>query len=327
MDGKILAAARRRLNEARAEREREFLRRRREISAEHPEIFRLREHIAGTMARYIKQHLSGANAQSLGAIIEENLELQRGLEEELRKLGMPPNHLDDAPLCEKCGDSGFVNTRPCECLMALYKEELAKSLSSLLKLGTESFESFEPSFYDGEPDAQTGLSVRGYMTAVFEMCGAYADEFGEQSGNLFFSGEPGLGKTFLAACIARVVAARGFSVVYDTIPAIFARLEEEKFRRGEADDALLAQIRRYRECDLLIADDLGTEMQTSFTNAALYELVNTRLITGKKTIITSNLTAPELRARYAPPVASRLEGEYRFVSFYGNDIRKKRMDS
>ena len=142
--------------------------------------------------------------------------------------------------------------------------------------------------------------------------------------NLFFNGSPGLGKTFLSACIARVVADNGHSVVYDMASSIFAKFEDAKFLRTEEPEDIRAEVKRCLECDLLILDDLGTEMTTSFTVSALYELINTRLVTGRKTIVSSNLTIHELRRRYSEQIMSRLEGEYQVLTFRGDDIRRKR---
>jgi DNA replication protein DnaC len=195
-------------------------------------------------------------------------------------------------------------------------------LSSLLKLGTETFETFKLDYYSDEPNAN-GASPRRTMRIIFEICQNYAHKFGAKSNNLFFVGAPGLGKTFLSACIARVVAESGFSVVYDTAGAIFAKFEDAKFSREEDDrQEARKETRRILECDLLILDDLGTELVTSFTISALYEIVNTRLITGKKTIISTNMGLEELRARYSMQIMSRLEGEYEALTFSGEDIRK-----
>jgi len=158
------------------------------------------------------------------------------------------------------------------------------------------------------------------MEIVLDLARAYARTFGASSGSLLFTGAPGLGKTMLASCIARNVSKRGFSVVYDTFPSIFLKYESEKFGRGDGDE-LSQSIRRYREADLLIADDLGSEMHTAFTSMVLYELTNSRLITGRKTIITTNLTVQEIYARFTPAIASRIAGEFHVVEFVGSDIR------
>ena len=151
------------------------------------------------------------------------------------------------------------------------------------------------------------------------VCRRYADRFGSEGGNLLLFGAPGLGKTFLSACIARVVSEDGYSVVYDTASHIFSLLEDAKFRRGDEDDE---ETRRLDQCDLLIIDDLGTEMTTQFVCSALYHVVNTRLMESRPTIISTNLTPEQLSVRYSPQIASRLLGTYRLIQFVGQDIRR-----
>ena len=104
---------------------------------------------------------------------------------------------------------------------------------------------------------------------------------------------------------------------------VVARFEQQKFSRSPEEETQ-ADIERYFRCDLLILDDLGTEMSTSFTTSVLYDLINTRLTGERRTIINTNLSPAELRARYTPQIASRLEGEYLLVRFYGRDIRLRK---
>ncbi|MBR1659521.1 MAG: ATP-binding protein, partial [Oscillospiraceae bacterium] len=192
------------------------------------------------------------------------------------------------PLCVVCPDDSAA-------------EAMLRDLSALLKLGEERFETFDLSYYDDVPGA------REQMEVVYGLCRDYAAHFGEKSVNLLFRGETGLGKTFLSACIAREVSQRGFSVVYETTVAALAAFEEQKFRGGEAAEE---KVRRLLTCDLLILDDLGTEMVTEFTKSALYTLLNTRLLNGKKTIVSTNLTESQLERLYTPQICSRLQGEY-----------------
>ena len=146
-----------------------------------------------------------------------------------------------------------------------------------------------------------------------------AHQFGKRPGNLLLFGAPGLGKTFLSAAIAREVSSNGWSVVYDTAGRIFQRFEAQKFTREEdaGDD-----VDRVLNCDLLILDDLGTEMTTAFVQSALYQIVNTRLMEKKSTILNTNLMPGEIARRYSPQLASRIEGEYQLLPFFGEDIRK-----
>ena len=158
------------------------------------------------------------------------------------------------------------------------------------------------------------------------MCQDYAHEFSPRSGSLLLSGDTGLGKTFLSASIARVVSESGHSVVYDTANHIFSLFEAQKFRRESGEENANDAVDRYLRCDLLIIDDLGTEMTTSFVQSAVYQIVNTRLMTGKKTVISTNLSPDEIGRRYGAAVRSRIEGEYRVLPFFGDDIRKRRKE-
>ncbi|MDR1329958.1 MAG: ATP-binding protein [Oscillospiraceae bacterium] len=327
LDGKLLAQARQALSERRGAREARRRGREREVFARSPRAARLSAELVSAMRGLFALALDyGAPESSVGALDAKGKALRAELGRECLALGLPENYLDDAPLCEKCGDTGFIGAKICSCLEELYKTEQRKALSSLFKLGGESFETFRIELYDETDDA--GYRVREHMQMVFEFCRRYAREFGQGSFNLLMSGAPGLGKTFLSAAIARVVADGGCSVVYDTFTSIFSRLEEEKFSRDDEDSAeARGETKRYRECELLIADDLGAELTTAFTTSALYELVNTRLITGRKTIISTNLDPEELSRRYSPQIASRLEGEYKILRFYGRDIRLKKRDA
>ena len=156
------------------------------------------------------------------------------------------------------------------------------------------------------------------MERTFQVCKRYAYGFTMKSGNLLFSGNTGLGKTFLSACIARTVADNGYSVVYESAGHLFTTLEKARFESNEENRQAAA---KYNGCDLLIVDDLGTELPGQFVTAALYSLVNDRLLEGKPTIISTNLTEEDLIRRYNPQIASRLRGSYRRVAFVGEDIR------
>jgi DNA replication protein DnaC len=161
------------------------------------------------------------------------------------------------------------------------------------------------------------------MLMVRDTCLAYADGFGDSSTNLLFQGGTGLGKTFLSACVARTVAGRGFSVAYESCATALSAFETSKFSRDPAEaEAAAARVKQYLTCDLMILDDLGTEMVTSFSVSALYQIINGRLIAGKKTIVSTNLSTAELSGKYGPQIMSRLEGEYDFVIFKGQDIRQ-----
>ena len=190
----------------------------------------------------------------------------------------------------------------CRCLKQLCAQEQIRELSKLLNLGEQSFDTFRIDYYSQSIYPGQGISPRENMEQNFNICWNYATKFGRVAiKNLLLSGAPGLGKTFLSACIARAVSESGFSVVYDTAVNIFSQFEARKFLR-DSRDGLDArdETRRYLNCDLLILDDLGSELTTQFTQSALYELINTRLVADKHTVISSNLSMEEVAHRYAP---------------------------
>ena len=293
--------------------------------ARQPRLAQLDRRIQGTMAGLVAAALreGGGAVEAVRAVREENQGLQRERAVLLGSLGLSEDALDDKPACPLCGDRGWQGARMCRCLRQLCAEEQIKELSRLLDLGEQSFDAFRLDYYSDSNDPGMGTSPRDNMELVYDVCLNYAAKFGRFGiRNLFLTGAPGLGKTFLSACIARTVSENGFSVVYDTEGGVFHQFEASKFRR-DGDHGLEArdETRRCLNCDLLILDDLGSELTTQFTQSALYELVNTRLVGRKHTVISSNLSMEEVAQRYAPQIASRLDGEYHVLHFFGDDIR------
>ncbi len=322
-NGKLLAKAKQRLQSRRLEFEQAHDKRIQQVYDACPHIREIDDALKNTIIGVVGAALGDKVAieNTVSELRERNLALQEQRRRELVSAGFASDYLDDEYLCSRCHDTGYVGAQMCTCLKQLYNDELRASLSSLLKLGDETFETFNLSLYDDTPDPELGISPRSHMEVVCETCYRYAEKFGRASTNLYLNGAPGLGKTFLSAAIANVVANKGFSVVYDTAHAVFSAFEDDKFSKTGDQKTARGDVRRYLESDLLILDDLGTEMTTAFTISALYELINTRLMTNKKTIISSNLSTAELRGRYSAPIVSRIDGEYMSLRFYGRDIR------
>ena len=247
---------------------------------------------------------------------QENQRLQQE-RQALVEAHFAPGWLDEGPLCERCGGSGYLGSSMCRCLHQICATEQRKSLRRLCT-GYEKFENFNLEYYSDRIDREFGASHRQIMQRTFERCRQYAESFRLGAPNLLFNGGTGLGKTFLSACIARTVADRGYSVVYESAGHMFAKLERAKFA---GDEHAREECKKYTECDLLIIDDLGTEMGGQFVTAVLYTLINDRLLAGKATIISTNLTNDELEKRYSPQILSRLRGNYRRLPFLGDDIR------
>lgn len=327
LDGTIMARARAEYAKENERRAAAFRRRCAELTEKLPELAVIDGRIRELMTETFRLALSGEQdvEQKVGVLAERSEALQQRRRDLLRENGYPADFLDEKYACEKCEDTGYVNMAPCECLMALYRREQSRELSSLDHLAGETFNTFSLSWYS--PEKQGAFSPRERMKTVLEGCRAYAENFGPKSGSLLLTGGAGLGKTFLSACIARTVSEKGFSVAYQTAGESFAAYEGLRFGRTADPDAARDMLRRLEECDLLVLDDLGTEMTTAFTVACLYELVNTRLTSGKSTVISTNLDPSELAGRYSEQIASRINGEYVVLRFYGEDIRlqKRRM--
>ena len=314
-----------RLERERRERQDRMARLRLEVYEKEPRLERLDRRIQGTMAGLVAAALRQGDdpVKAVQTVRKENQDLQRERAVLLGALGLPEDALDDKPACPLCKDTGWRGASMCRCLKTLCAQEQIRELSKLLDLGEQSFDAFRLDYYSQTVYPGRGTSPRSNMELVYDVCLNYAAKFGRFGiQNLFLTGSPGLGKTFLSACIARTVSENGFSVVYDTAGNVFAQFEARKFLR-DSPDGLEArdETRRYLGCDLLILDDLGSELTTQFTQSALYELINARLVGEKRTVISSNQTMEDVARRYAPQIASRLDGEYHLLHFFGDDIR------
>ena len=321
-EGKILARALERLEQEKQRRGREHQAKVDWACRQDPRIGEITRQLQQTMGKIMADALrSGGDPRTAVRRLEqENLELQRERARRLKALGCPEDLFEEKPACLRCRDTGYVSGGMCRCLQRLYAQEQIRELSRTLDLGEQSFDTFSFDWYSQQVDPAVGISPRENMELLYEICSDYAHSCTQHSRNLLLYGAPGLGKTFLSACIAREASEQGCSVVYDSAGHVFSQMEKSKFGREDGQETG-EEVGRYFSADLLILDDLGTEMNTSFVLSALYQLLNTRLMEGKKTIINTNLTPEELKKRYGASVASRLEGEYKVLPFFGQDIR------
>ncbi len=323
-DGKLLALARTALEEKRERNAAQQQHRTEQIYRLIPEIRQIDGTMRAQMAEVVRLTLSRTPdlSEKLHALQESNLDLQMRRAELLTEKGFPTDYLDEIIDCRLCHDTGYVNGAVCSCLKKLYNRELTKELSVLLRDGDESFENFSLNYYSDAPDPLTGRSPREAMEAVLAGCRKFAYNFPDVSANLLLRGGTGLGKTYLSACIARVVAEKGCSVCYDTASSALESFERQKFSRNpEEAEAAALRVSRMLSCDLMILDDLGTEMVTPMSVSALYTLINSRLAGKQRTVISTNCPDDELERRYNGQICSRLHGEYLELPFSGTDIR------
>lgn len=316
----VVTRARERLAGMKADRESLAQQRLVEAYRQIPRLREIDRLLRQTMAAAVQTAFSkGEDVQAaMEQVKQENLRLQQE-RRELIEANFRLGWLDEAPVCSHCGGSGYIGSTMCRCLSELCLEEQKKELT-LLAGSDASFDQFRLEYYDDVVDPKLGVNIRTVMAKTFDICYQYARNFGADSGNLLFSGDTGLGKTFLSACIAKEVAAKGFSVAYESAVHLFTNMERAKF---ENDEVAREKVQKYTDCDLLIVDDLGTEIVGQFTLTALYTLINDRILCGKATIISTNLNTDGIARRYSPQIASRLRGNFRRVAFIGEDIRLK----
>ena len=267
----------------------------------------------------------GNSGDGIARLREENERITAARAELLRKHGFPADYSDPKYECTVCNDTGYVGIKMCACMRKqLIEAGMASSgLSALMR--SQSFENFSLDYYK--------QNARDYeiMSRNYQNLLDYAKGFSMEKGrpmpsSLLLLGGTGLGKTHLSTSIARVVIERGYDVYYNSAVGMLSDFEQRRFGNGlatgEEDGDNTA---RYTECDLLIVDDLGTEVVNQFTLSCLYHVVNTRLNLQKPTVVSTNLSSAEIRKIYSERLASRLLGEYQVVSFYGVDVRKQKL--
>ena len=219
--------------------------------------------------------------------------------------------------CKKCSDTGFYKGKPCECVRIAAAKIVYDELNRDVPLDNFTFDSFSLEYYSDKSE-NGALSPREVMSRIKDACERYAKNFSVDSDSILFYGATGLGKTHLSLAIANEVIRKGYSVVYSPIGRVLQKIENEHFSREQYGDMTLNSI---IDCDLLIIDDLGTEFFTSFVNSTVYDIINTRQLSHKPTIINTNLSLAELESRYSDRIVSRISNVYKKFYFMGEDIR------
>lgn len=232
--------------------------------------------------------------------------------------------------CAKCRDTGYADGKLCDCAKKKLRKYMMDSAKRISKFSCEiekdTFENFRLDYYSKDVIDKYGISPFDNMRRILSFAKNYCENFENVSDNLFFNGTPGLGKTFMANCIANELLSRGYMVIYQTAYSMFKFLEDYKFGKVDRDD-YEENYNSIYDCDLLIIDDLGTEFVTSYTCSVFFDVLNSRLMSGKKTLISTNLTVKDLAKIYSERVSSRVLGEFALQYFIGDDIRIKKRHS
>lgn len=296
--------------------------RREEVYQKVPQIKQIEDEISSQAVRCARRLLDGdTNAkEELKQHIEDLREQKEVL---LSAFGFPADYMEMHYICPECQDTGYIDGKKCRCFK---KEEirLLYSQSNIEEvLLRENFDSFSYEYYDDRvviPEIQ--MTVADYMRQVHTWCKEYVENFEKKGGNLIFTGSTGVGKTFLTNCIAKALIDQYRSVIYLSSNDLFDVFSKNKFHY-DTEEEMKDMYQYILDCDLLIIDDLGTELNNTFVSSQLFYCINERLLRKKSTIISTNLSMTMLRDTYSDRISSRIISQYSIIPLYGDDIRTK----
>lgn len=292
-----------------------------ELYARIPSLKEIEHQISEVSVSSARKMLDG-DALAFSSLKEQLASLRSQKQALLAKSGYDESSLAPVYTCKDCKDTGYINGSKCHCfrqeiINVVYSQSNIKNI-----LEKENFSTFSYEYYsDRDFSSATGLSSLATMQNAVASCRHFIDDFDNKPKNLLFYGDTGVGKTFLSNCVAKELLERGNSVIYFTAFQLFDILSKGVFDRDA--DAIAAHQNIF-DCDLLIIDDLGTEVSNSFTTSQLFLCVNERILRGKSTIISSNLSPRELLDVYSERTFSRISSNYTIINLFGDDIRLKK---
>ena len=289
-----------------------------ELYEKLPEVWEIDRLLSKTGMEIMAVIAEGVDVEKrIGDIREKNEHLQRERGRILREGGFPEDYSDVRYECELCGDTGYVDTKMCDCMkralvMAGYQ---SSGLGALI--GSQTFENLSLDYYKNHGGNYDMVAYAVQALKEFSL------EFdGDTYRNYLLIGGTGLGKTHISTAVAKNVIERGYDVLYVTATGMLSDFETKRFGNGGEPKN---RIERYTEAELLIVDDLGTETVNQFTLSCIYDVINERINRRRSTIINTNLSLKDMETKYNERITSRLLGEYRAYIFKGKDIRQQKI--
>jgi len=289
-----------------------------EIKSEIPEIEEIQKQLSKIGLETSQLFFFQGNTdEKIAELREKSKKLIAKRASILKKHGYSEDAMQPQYICAVCEDRGFIGGRMCNCHRQLLKDIMKDELRRLAPIDECTFDTFSLEYYSPEA-LENSIIPRERASKILESARRYAQNFSPNSKNLLLLGKTGLGKTHLSLAIANVVVNKGYYVCYGTSQNICDDLQSEQFGRG--DEAYYSK-QQVLGCDLLILDDLGTEIDSQYSIATLYNIINSRILSKKPTIISTNCELSELLRKYDQRITSRLTGEYTKMTIFGNDIR------
>lgn len=297
-------------------------RRRENIYKSIPRTKELEKEISSCSIKAARAVINGGDVvENMKKLRDRNLSMQAELNEILISNGYAEDVFEPDYFCKKCRDTGYYEedgkTLVCSCLKQALVSCACEELNRTAPLSLSTFDSFSLDYYDKKSDIKTGISPYNQMSKILRYCKNYADNFSKNSESILMKGATGLGKTHLSLAIANEVIKKGYGVIYVSAPSLMQTLEKQFFSKEDDNSTINMLI----DCDLLIVDDLGTEFHGQLSVSQLYNIFNSRMLSGKPIIINTNLSMRELEKIYSERFVSRISGNAQKLDFLGSDIR------
>jgi DNA replication protein DnaC len=244
----------------------------------------------------------------------------------LEQYGYPKDFLQPAYHCPDCKDTGYIGKEKCHCFKQAIVDIVYSQSNIKTAIAVENFSAFSYEFYsDDYVEPSIKMTPRQNIKKAVQACKHFIENFDHEYNNLLLYGNTGVGKTFLANCVAKELLDSAHTVIYLTAFQLFDILEKNKFGKNEDNFESQNQFEYILDCDLLIVDDLGTELNNTFVSSQLYLCINERFLRRKATIISTNLSLDNINANYSERVFSRIASNYTLLKIVGDDIRLKKL--
>lgn len=328
MNDEILATLLKKYEKRRMQAEKEFEQRKEKLYSENPRLQEIDDELSKAGINTAKSLLMTNSTDLIKELNSKVNSLKAEKKSIIEKLNLPADYLQPKFLCNLCKDTGYIQNNYHSSMCSCLKQEIYNinyNKSNIANLETQNFENFSLEKYSDKPNLEkykSEISPRENIKLIKNICMTFINNFDDpKEKNLLFTGNTGLGKTFLSSCIAKEIIQKDKTVLYQTAPIMLDTILEYKFNKNTSNTTYKSLL----DVDLLIIDDLGTESLNNVKFTELFNIINTRLLNQNnkclKTIISTNLSLPILNQTYGERIISRLIGNYNICRFFGEDIR------